>query len=738
VLGKEDYVKLLKWWPFNNDPSNFAQINNQQSDSVSALAEKIINSIDAMLLKACKEGNIDPESVNAPKTMKDAAENFFGVKDGNLSNLDDRTRRTLAKNIRVIADGTKECPNIMIVDFGEGQNPADFKSTLLSLNKHNKQRTQFVQGKYGMGGTGVIPFCGSSHKNYVLMLSRKYPKILEKGQTDTWGFTLIRKAPDEHLDPRDKHGYWECLVDENNDVLSFVGIPLKILPDEEKMEYGCYIKLFNYDLEDPSTLTLGLWRAFNRRLYAPVLPIMIHETRKFGGHSETKIMQGNKFRILKDENKYVNKVFSIDADLGAFGKKKIDVVVFKDVDEEGNVLRKKSEWTTLDEEIFLTVNGQTFHTLPRYWISQNTNLVPLSDFMLVHIDCTDVNKNVADPIFLGSKDRVRTNNDYRVFKETLKSLLNENTTLQLLNEEYKRRELERLVPDKSIAKSLIKNLISKNKVLAEYFGIGGDIPIDEGEEVKAEFSGQYIPTFLKIAKKYEGDILVKEVPVNSHRVVLLLTDALDDYLTRIKDRGDLVISVQNDKFKAYAWYLSDGLLPIWLKNNTATEGEEVDVRVKLTRPKTEPLEVKFRLKAIAPHIKEVREGPVPERKEKGIALPELVPVYIEKKGEKGVTCKDLGWTENDIAKVDKNIAVYVNMDSVDLNTFLRTNPKSLSVSAETLYKVGIYLNAILLDMELSKLPLQQDRDLVFNTMLRTISKTILPMYFDKRIQQALE
>ena len=139
VLSEYENVKSFNWWPFNGDSSNFSQINNQQSDSVSALSEKVINSIDALLLKACKEDGIDPEAKNAPTSMKDAAEKFFKIKDGNLSELGDAKRRELASQIRIIAEGSLEIPTIIIADFGEGQNPADFKTTLLSLGKKNKR-----------------------------------------------------------------------------------------------------------------------------------------------------------------------------------------------------------------------------------------------------------------------------------------------------------------------------------------------------------------------------------------------------------------------------------------------------------------------------------------------------------------------------------------------------------------------------------------------------------------------
>lgn len=48
------------WLPFGGTENNFATIGNQQSNATGALVEKIINSIDAMLMAACYQWKINP------------------------------------------------------------------------------------------------------------------------------------------------------------------------------------------------------------------------------------------------------------------------------------------------------------------------------------------------------------------------------------------------------------------------------------------------------------------------------------------------------------------------------------------------------------------------------------------------------------------------------------------------------------------------------------------------------
>lgn len=134
------------WKPYGGYESNFNTINNQAKNSVAALAEKPINSIDALLLKECKLRGIDPEGRQAPKSMKESIELFFGIKSGDFSDLADKERRRLANNILIVAEGDKKRPNLIIADKGEGQNPDDFEETFLSLHRGNKNKILFVRG----------------------------------------------------------------------------------------------------------------------------------------------------------------------------------------------------------------------------------------------------------------------------------------------------------------------------------------------------------------------------------------------------------------------------------------------------------------------------------------------------------------------------------------------------------------------------------------------------------------
>ena len=260
--SEKEVIDILKKWGYWDDPTawryygdnenNFAVIGNQQSAPDSALVEKIINSVDAVLMRECLRRDIDPESNDAPPTIEDALEDFFDMRHGMLTNLLPRKRRELAENILLVATSKKSNPNYLIIDKGEGQTPKKMPESFLSLTKSNKLRIPFVQGKFNMGGTGALQFCGKH--NLQLIISKRDPQIVkiegDDGTSEYWGFTIIRRVdPEKGM----KSSTFKYLAPDGN-VLMFKSESLSLLPGdypipyEKPLEWGTFIKLYEYQL----------------------------------------------------------------------------------------------------------------------------------------------------------------------------------------------------------------------------------------------------------------------------------------------------------------------------------------------------------------------------------------------------------------------------------------------------------------------------------------------------------
>ncbi|MGJ5641146.1 hypothetical protein [Formosa sp. S-31] len=198
------------WKPLGANKSNYGIVKNQQSNPIAALIEKTTNSIDAILTMKCLEMGIDPKSEKAPKSMEEAIDLFYPKNNWDLREF----RKSQAEEIQIMADGKgprtqkKQYPtSVIIYDNGEGQPPEEFESTFLSLLRGNKNNVHFVQGKYNMGGSGAIVFCGK--KRYQLIASKRYDN------TGDFGFTLIREHPKTE-DDHTKETWFEYFRKENH------------------------------------------------------------------------------------------------------------------------------------------------------------------------------------------------------------------------------------------------------------------------------------------------------------------------------------------------------------------------------------------------------------------------------------------------------------------------------------------------------------------------------------------
>lgn len=65
-----DIFKQANWFPYGGNESNFGVVENQQSNPVAALVEKLTNSIDAILMRKCYESGMEPKSPFAPQSVK--------------------------------------------------------------------------------------------------------------------------------------------------------------------------------------------------------------------------------------------------------------------------------------------------------------------------------------------------------------------------------------------------------------------------------------------------------------------------------------------------------------------------------------------------------------------------------------------------------------------------------------------------------------------------------------------
>lgn len=261
--------------------------------------------------------------------MQEAIERFYGEKHKWLSR---EFIKKEASNIQVIADGITKFKSartydtsLTIYDNGEGQHPEDFEDTFLSIRKGNKNNILFVQGKYNMGGTGSIVFCGKNR--YQLIASRKYDG------TGEFGFTLIRKHPFGKQEQQRMKNTWYEYLKIDGKIPSFPIDTLDLGLHNKVFRTGSIIKLYSYDLPEGarSVISKDLKDRVDEFLFEPALPLlMVDKKERYPKDRELQRLSfGLKRRLEKEESKYIEDYFTLDYHSSKVGHMKTTVYVFK-------------------------------------------------------------------------------------------------------------------------------------------------------------------------------------------------------------------------------------------------------------------------------------------------------------------------------------------------------------------------------------------------------------------------
>jgi hypothetical protein len=192
ALVARNLMTEVAQWPYLGDmPNNQSIVHNQQSTAAAALLEKFTNAVDAVLLRQCKAAGMDPRGRST--VYGRAIERYFGDV-GEEFREREKLRAFAEQNIVLYATGSKARPCLSLYDAGEGQLPKDFRGTFCSLI-HGEARASykgaipFVQGRFNMGGTGVLPFCSEKHKMQLIV--SRVPADVAKSDDHEWGYRLL-------------------------------------------------------------------------------------------------------------------------------------------------------------------------------------------------------------------------------------------------------------------------------------------------------------------------------------------------------------------------------------------------------------------------------------------------------------------------------------------------------------------------------------------------------------------
>lgn len=712
------------WRNYGDLPNNFGTIGNQQSDATSALVEKLINSIDAILIKEAKLRGIDPEGQEAPQDMKKAVEEFFAVENGNINTLPHKERRKLADNVNLIATGQKTSPCYVIYDKGEGQEPSKFPETFLSLHSNNKNKIPFVQGRFNMGAGGALPFCGT--KNYQLLVSKKHPKLANENEKEYWGFTLVRRRQPREGEKSSVYEYFAP----NQEVPKFRAKGLDILPSTETgeynqvIDYGTFIKLYEYDIKYKSVATIDLYKSLNNKMFEVALPIRMIENRDYKGHTKESTLVGMVARIDNQRQKLEEEFpFSTTINIDKLGKAKVRMWLFKDGIDTTN-------WYNPSDAVALTINGQTHDSFDkRFFIRKNVGQKSwIKDSLLVQVDCTDFTSYAKENLFMGSRDRIRQGNELSSkLEKTLEDLIREDRALIKWNKKRHEEKMKKvLLQDKVHTQDLFKQMVNDNPEIASLFRFNGQASVSPIKPIIQTnvYTGKEFPTHFDLVSPQDG---VKECPVNSFVRISFKTDAVNDFFDRDIEPGRLTI-IPEDLITTQR--LQNGTLTLIAQPERMglSIGDEIDIKVICDSEKTPKFSYVIHLTVVDPIEKKEPQKTAQVKRNKNKSDQNIKSPDIQLIGRTEWESIIGKWSEEDVLDIkedDENIVIFINKDNVHLSRALsrEKNEMFLSLLKEQFkYSVGIIGFAIY-----GNLTDSGDKEKLTYQASQSVAQVILPL-----------
>lgn len=716
ALSTEDVDAILQshrafsneknWKPYGNVGKNWDRVNVQTSEAVGALAELIINSIDAILMRRAREEKIDFRN-SSLNNMSEAVKRFFPeVLEGRLTLMSNEQRKKLAEQSVLIGiqrkkKGTK-FPNYTIVDFGEGQNHTAFESTFLSLGQTNKESIPFVQGRFNMGSTGSIVFCTCSDP-----LKGLYKFILSKrnlGDSDgLWGWTLIRLREARKGEELPVVEYF-C---PDGEIACFEAEEIRAFHDKKGdrkdigviKNGGSVVKLYEYDIGPGArAVDFGLYDALTTSLIDCALPLRLYDfdakPMRTGLRAEgiaDRTFSGMKTVLkLGDENDKADG-FAFEQVIENSENARLGTIriAYYGLDTMKDYLQNSSH------RMFYTLNGQS-QGKERASLLGRAKLDDLRNHLLVQIECDAMNNTARSIVFKADRERMGGNKLTRELRKIVVDALRESGELREYARKIRSRRISKQIEDEA-DKKFLAGLIRNNPDLKELFEVGDivDVPVEKPGGV-SEYQGKKFPTYLRPKNLEAGNI--KNVPINLHRFIECDTDVQNDYLIRDADQGNFLhpeASVLPNKGS-----LRNGKFRIRVSAPAgAKEGDEISGRFGFedSNPeKTEPLVFDATIKITAAETPGKSSGGTSggarPHQEPGRNFPEFIWV-------KKADWADHSFDENSGGYVSsaEPIAVYVNRDNKYLLVMLakeRDEDKREIILHRFLFGLGILTLAL--------------------------------------------
>jgi hypothetical protein len=755
LLSERGFWDKDEYWRYYGDEEdNFATTGNQQSRPEAALVEKVVNSVDAVLMGKCWLSGVSPEDAAAPTSIYEAVALYFcddSTKQDTLGHIGYWTtqkRTDVSRLITIAATGEKSNPSFTIADAGEGQTPNRMPITLLDLSHKNKLGVHFVQGKFNMGGTGVFQFCGKH--NLQLIITRRNPNIRNDRFPDDsfsqWGFTVVRR---ENPTPGRKSSVYTYLAPlginqkpQQGGVLRFQSETLPIFPEgrnpyRRASEWGTVVKLYEYKAAGFRTnmmLRDGLLSRLDLLLPSIALPIRLYECRDYGGFAERSFettLSGLSVRLEDNKAQNLEDGFPAASPLAALGENMtVKIYAFK---------KGRAQTYRKNEGIIFTVNGQTHAHLSLTFFSRTkVGMHRLDDSVLVVVDCTNLTGRAREDLFMNSRDRLRNGELREEIERELEILIRDHSGLKALRERRRSEEIQEKLVDSKPLEDTLKLILRSSPSLSALFLAGTRLsnPFKSKQVTTTEkpWQGKLHPTYFKFQRIDYGQTLNHATPINMRSRITFETDVVNDYFDRLQTPGKFTLCAELDGISlditTYSLNLQNGKATLNLRlPRSISVGDSINYTAKvqddtLVFPFTNVFVVTVGQQQDVKQSPQKISGKPPAKESgderdapSGVQFPEVTRVYEQDWSNRKHRFDQYSALEiiqesagGDNGDEDQPIySFWINMDNIYLKTEKKYSKNSVEI-IDTRYEVGLTLLGLALIQSHIQSEKSQQRD----------------------------
>lgn len=394
----------------------------------------------------------------------------------------------------------------------------------MSLHRGNKAKVNFVQGRFNMGGTGALRFCGGPH-HLQLVISRRNPSLATQAVSERdseWGFTVVRRRRPENGERTAVYEYLAPYGDSDlKGVLSFEADAMPLFPSERDMsayhrevQWGTVIKLYEYmwdtSMASRSMAVRGksVLTQLNCGLPTTALPVRLFDARGYEGHTFATTVIGLRGWLEHQiEGSKLEPECPITGQIQAGGYSfPIRAYVFGD--DESAPANYKANFG-----VIFTVNGQRHgHKEDRYFTTKAVDLNKIAKKLVVLVECDALDVAAIDELFMSSRDRLAGTDLTREVEAELTNWLASNEVLKAINNRHIEAELARRLGDNIPLKDVFKKLLTTNPGLADVFMQGSGVSAQSSDEHsggggagrRSDFEPRQFPTYFRFFEREQS------------------------------------------------------------------------------------------------------------------------------------------------------------------------------------------------------------------------------------------